>query len=117
MFLKKIAAIGGNIKNVSSLGLAASLVEELCNHQTKRHENPDSSPAPKCLGEELPGLRCEGMKNYGTEQTVPGKSFLDEADGANYFDFLLSGCKGLSVASLGEGGGAGRMDEAVGSRF
>jgi hypothetical protein len=38
MFLKKIAAIGGNIKNVSSLGLAASLVEELCNHQTKGHE-------------------------------------------------------------------------------
>jgi hypothetical protein len=40
MFLKKIAAIGGNIKNVSSLGLAASLVEALCNHQTKRHEKP-----------------------------------------------------------------------------
>lgn len=55
-------------------------VSYLCKQLTKGHEKkPDSSPAPKCLGEELPGLQCKDTKIYGTDQTISGKSRLSES--------------------------------------
>ena len=66
----------------------------------KKEKNPDSSPAPECLGEELPGLRCKDRKIYGTDQTISGKSFFNEEDGAIF-------CAGLSPICPGVNGNAG----------